>query len=463
MHSPLLSLAVLVLSAFKFVRADFVHIVQDVNGVFWFEQNGARFTSRVVNHVNNGGPDDGVGGRESAVCRAATNNTLCGDSLNFGGALGYAPYWNVVQGKFNASVDAWADATISRLATLGFNGVSGWSAEAASASAQRHGGFASFQLLDAGVTWPDAWSKGLDDDVFSTNFSAQVERVVAAAVQPRANDESLLAWQTDNECNYMRLGLITYLTEYADGAGGATCITWLQSRFGSLAALNAAFNSSASAWTGPNGVGAALVNDKGLNASAVSAANVDFIANAVMDRYFNLTTTAIRRYDTNHLISGLRGYFGNAAMEVMIVAARYIDILDFHDYSDLPDIATMALAHSLTGKPIVNGEFSFTAVDSNMPNTHGARAGNPEPTQTDRARKFTAYATLLMSQSYAIGFGWWNWVDEPSTGRWPDGENSNYGVVALSDDVYSILGDAFTQFALKCDELHAGSASAADL
>ena len=150
-------------------------------------------------------------------------------------------------------------------------------------------------------------------------------------------------------------------------------------------------------------------------------------------------------------------------MDVIIFAARYIDIIDFHDYTDLPNITTMALAHSLTGKPIVNGEFSFTAVDSNMPNTHGARAGKPELTQTARASKFTAYATLLVSQPYAIGFGWWNWVDEPSTGRWPDGENSNYGVVALSDDVYSLLGDAFTQFALKCDELHAGSASAADL
>jgi hypothetical protein len=149
--------------------ADFAHIVRDARGVFWFEQNGQRFTSRVVNHVNNGGPDDGVNGRESAVCRAATNNSLCGDSLNFGGALGYSPYWNVVQAKYNGSVAAWADAAISRLAALGFNGVSGWSAAAASDAAARRGGFASFQLLDAGVTWPDAWSKGLDNDVCAFN------------------------------------------------------------------------------------------------------------------------------------------------------------------------------------------------------------------------------------------------------------------------------------------------------
>ena len=64
--------------------ADFVHIVKDSNNVFWFEKDKKKFLSRVVNHVNNGGPDDGVNGREAAICRAATNNSLCGVSLNFG-------------------------------------------------------------------------------------------------------------------------------------------------------------------------------------------------------------------------------------------------------------------------------------------------------------------------------------------------------------------------------------------
>ena len=59
---------------------------------------------------------------------------------------------------------------------------------------------------------------------------------------------------------------------------------------------------------------------------------------------------------------------------------------------------------------------------------------------------------------------WWNWVDEPATGRWPDGENSNYGVITLADDVYSTLGDAFIAFSTGADALHAASGTrAADL
>jgi hypothetical protein len=72
-------------------------------------------------------------------------------------------------------------------------------------------------------------------------------------------------------------------------------------------------------------VGYHLQHDRGLNATAVGADNVDFIANGVMDRYFNLTFSAIRRHDPNHLISGLRGYFGDAALPVFEVLRSELD------------------------------------------------------------------------------------------------------------------------------------------
>jgi hypothetical protein len=170
--------------------ADFAHIVKDASGVWWLEQDGARFLSFVANHVNDGGPDDGVGGRERAVCQAATGSALCGDSLNFAGQLGYAPYYNVTQAK-HGSVEAWAAASVLDLQSWGFNGISGWSNVAAEAAA-RSAGMYSFHLLDIGITWPHV-SQGLDFDVFSANFSAQAEAIAAAAVPPRANDESLIA------------------------------------------------------------------------------------------------------------------------------------------------------------------------------------------------------------------------------------------------------------------------------
>ena len=106
--------------------------------------------------------DDGVGGRERAVCQAATNNSLCGDSLNFGGSLQYAPYFNVTQDKYLGNESAWAEASITRIQAVGFNSISGWSARVAEVSAARAGVYY-FHLLDIGVTWCVASMRALRD------------------------------------------------------------------------------------------------------------------------------------------------------------------------------------------------------------------------------------------------------------------------------------------------------------
>ena len=99
----------------------------------------------------------------------------------------------------------------------------------------------------------------------------------------RANDESLLAWQTDNELNYFQLGLATYLGEYAGGAGGAACIAWLQAKYLTLDAVNAAWNITATTWAGsPTGVGYHLAHDCCVKKAAVAEDDNGWIA-VVMD------------------------------------------------------------------------------------------------------------------------------------------------------------------------------------
>ena len=385
----------------------FVTLQKDANGVWWFADGASLFLSFSVNHVNNGGLDDGVGGREKAVCQAATNNSLCGDSLNFAGALGYAPLFQVTQDKFGSEA-AWAAGTIAALRGFGFNAISGWSHTLAEKQADYY-----FHLLDIGTTWPHS-QEGLDWDAWSAEFLAQCEAIAAAEVAPRANDSRLIAWQTDNENNFAATGLKKYLQLYATGPGGAVAVAWLQARYVTLAALNAAWGTSAASWAA---LGAALPAPK---VAAFRADDEDF-QGVVVDRYLNVSTAAIRRHDPNHLISGVR--FSYNTPQITLAAAKHCDFLDQHDYGDLPDLGRLQAMHQATGKPIILGEFSFTAADSNMPNTHGARAGRPERTQTGRAVKYQAFAEALVKAPFILGYGWWNSFDEPSTGRWPDGEN----------------------------------------
>ncbi len=310
--------------------------------------------SFAMNHVNDGGQDDGVGGRERAVCQAATNSSLCGDSLNFGGQLGYAPYFNVTQDKYDSNETAWAAASITRLQGAGFNGISGWSARVAEIEAGLAGVYY-FHLLDIGVTWPFAYSKGLDFDVWSTNFSNQCALIAAREVPLRAQDEYLIAWQTDNEIYWKILGLDTYLTEYDNEPGGLKAISWLQSQYGSsILALNRAWEINATSWADLHN----HLNDPLMNKTAFGNDDANFIG-IVAGRYAEVTTTAIRAHDSNHMISGVR--FSYSTPQIMIAVAPYFDIIDQHDYNDFPNIEWLAQIHNLTGRPVVLGEFSFTA------------------------------------------------------------------------------------------------------
>ena len=56
----------------------------------------------------------------------------------------------------------------------------------------------------------------------------------------------------------------------------------------------------------------------------------------------------------------------------------------------------------------------------------------------------------------------WQWADEPGAsgsrslggGRWPDAENSNYGLVHLDDDAYGLLTEEMTRTNAKIEAIH---------
>ena len=133
---------------------------------------------------------------------------------------------------------------------------------------------------------------------------------------------------------------------------------------------------------------------------------------------------------------------------ILKATAQYIDVFDYHDYGDDPPIAILQTVHSVTGLPLLLGEWSFTAFDSNMPNTGGSRScrdlasadraglggepclpGSPpgshcpaftpqqkclsvRTTQRQRANDFTRFVSKLVRLPFAVGYHWWQWAGE---------------------------------------------------
>jgi hypothetical protein len=59
-------------------------------------------------------------------------------------------------------------------------------------------------------------------------------------------------------------------------------------------------------------------------------------------------------------------------------------------------------------------------------------------TQAERADQFEAYLVRAEKGGQVVGAHWFQWVDEPATGRF-DGENSNWGLVDVADQPYAAL------------------------
>jgi len=113
-------------------------------------------------------------------------------------------------------------------------------------------------------------------------------------------------------------------------------------------------------------------------------------------------------------------------------AARAYDLLPVGELLD--DVDAM---YGLTGKPILITEFGYRADDSVPPNTWPPVYPNLVD-QTARAQAYEDYLERVLARPHIVGAHWFEWADQPATGRF-DGEDNNWGFVTIDDDVYPEL------------------------
>ncbi|NER26579.1 MAG: hypothetical protein F6J89_02850 [Symploca sp. SIO1C4] len=153
------------------------------------------------------------------------------------------------------------------------------------------------------------------------------------------------------------------------------------------------------------------------------------------ERYLQVIDTAIRKYDPNHLILGIR-YAGIAADE-MVRASRVFDVFSVNDYQYFPDKEKLEKFHRLSGKPLLLSEFHF-----GVP-AQGMSAGLKQVRDyQERGVAYRYYVENLGAIPEIVGAHWFQWVDQPNTGRYPDGENYNIGLVDITDRPYPELTEA---------------------
>ena len=176
---------------------------------------------------------------------------------------------------------------------------------------------------------------------------------------------------------------------------------------------------------------------------------------------FRTTTSLIRKHDPNHLILGCR-YRGAAEPEVVAASKGYTDAQSLNYYvSDARlDAHMFGMIHETSGgQPLIITEYSFHALDGRSGNRNTVGFPGQVLDQQARGEGYKQFTTRLARVPYIVGADWFQWMDEPPSGRRDDGEDVNFGVVDVDDRPYQPLVDAIRATTKLLNPLHERSAA----
>jgi hypothetical protein len=246
------------------------------------------------------------------------------------------------------------------------------------------------------------------------NFCDEHARTLALS----KNDPWLIGYFSDNELPFSQASLGNYLALPEKDSGHAAAFAWLRARHGTQA-----------------GVQDIVLKDQS-----------DFLA-LVVDRYFRITSNAIKKYDPNHLFLGSRLYGSNLSQpEIFRAAGRWLDVVSVNWYHAwTPDAKRLAMWEHESGKPVLVTEWYAKGMDSGLGN-HGG-AGWVVKTQRDRGLFYQNFTLGLLESKVCIGWDWFKYADNDpeETGADPSNRDSNKGILNNRYEPYNPLLEAMKQ------------------
>ena len=379
--------------------------VEQVDGRWWFvDPDGHLFFSTGSTGMGSGGGDARMRGREDfftampPVDAAPVSGRV--PQMGFYG-------WNLARRHGADAKTKWIDLAILRLESWGLNTIGNWSDPRLR---DTHRKAYVVNLRGWGM---ETGYMGMPD-VFSDEFPKIADKAAAEQCGPRKDDPYLLGYFIANEPPW-------------PGRESLVVDTILERPASAIQREAKAF----------------------LAGGDTPERRKQFVYRA-FDRYLEVIDAAIRRYDPNHLNLGLR-FGGGVPPAEMLRASQAFDVYSMNVYATSVNAKVMEEIYRVTGRPIIVGEFHF-----GVPG-RGLAAGLVQV--RDQAERGTAYR-YYVEQAAAfpafIGASWFQWVDQPSTGRM-DGENYNIGLVDVTDRPYRELIEAMRTTHRRLQGVHRGT------
>ena len=324
----------------------------------------------------------------------------------------YGPDWRVV----------YPDTIQKRLRAWGLNTIANWSDM--SVAMMRRTPYT--DSLGSHGTRMIAGSEGYwgkFPDVFDPAFREGLARQMAAKKNGSANDPWCLGYFSDNEMSWgdeLSLALAT-LASPPDQPAKQAFLADLKARYGDIARLNAVWDSSHASWD-------ALLASTAKPDSAKAGEDLKAFYTRAAETYFRTVRDAIKAVAPHQLYLGCRFAWVNA--RAAAATAKYCDVVSYNLYQR--SVAEFRF-NGGADVPLIIGEFHFGALDRGMFHTGLVPVAN----QTERAAAYRNYVEGALRHPQFVGTHWFQYQDEPTTGRTYDEENYQIGFVDVADTPYA--------------------------
>lgn len=328
----------------------------------------------------------------------------------------------------------WVSHTLDRLQAWGFNTIGNWSAPALGA-ADRVPYTLPLSIVGdyASISTGSDWWGGMPDP-FDPRFAMATERAVAIAARDHRDDPWLIGYFADNELAWAGPGddpKARYALAYGtlrlttDVPAKRAFLKQLRDKYRNQAGLSKAWGIDLLAWE--------LMEDPGFVPPQPSPehpeieADFKYFQKVFAETYFKTIADSLKWHAPNHLLLG--GRFAVSNPEAVAACAQYCDVLSFNMYTLKPqDGQDFAYLRSLD-KPVLVTEFNFGSRDRG-PFWGGVTELAREE---DRGPAYANFLKQAVSEPSIVGVHWFQYLDQPVTGRLLDGENGHFGLVGITD------------------------------
>ncbi|MDI1334555.1 MAG: beta-galactosidase [Lacunisphaera sp.] len=339
-------------------------------------------------------------------------------------------------------MDTWRKVTLDRMKDWGFTSFGNW-IDPSFYDNQQLPYFANgwiigqYKVIYSGM---DYWSPL--PDVYDPEFSRRARLTIEQIAREVKGSPWCIGLFVDNEkgwgsmaSDHAHFGLVYYsLARTAAECPAKKAFTAiLTAKYRDIVVLNKAWGTGFASWEAFAG-GAAM--DK-LN----DTARADFSAlyHNYAETYFRIVRDEIKRVMPHHMYMGVRvAAEWGIPVELVKVAKQYTDVMSFNNYREGMHPDTWGFLKDLDF-PTIIGEYHIGSTSDTGLYHPGLVIAID---QADRARMYEQYMSTVIDNPYMVGAHWFQYVDDPVTGRAYDGENYNVGWVTNTDIPYPEMVEA---------------------